>query len=418
MTPEELAALAEELHSTARAVREMQTSVQTAVANLDERVATATKEQLKPLLEKQAELEGRLDQAKVEAARIQTTEAGAAQESAGSEEERTGGFRNFGDFLQTMLTRKTDPRVVKLHERVMSMGTGAAGGFLVPPQFAEMLTAIRPQDAIVRPRAVVIPAGTPPDSPITMPLLNQSGARGVYSGVTVTWVGEGQLKPETEPEIGELTLTPHEVSAHTTLTDKLIRNAPAASVVVERLLRDAILAAEDVAFISGNGVGQPLGFLGHPSAINVVRAGAGAIAYADVVNMYSRILLGGGNPVWIGNPSILPQLQSMASVLGQLVWQPSAREGEPSSLLGIPFLRNQRQPVLGAIGDLMLVNLGYYLIKDGSPLTVQDDGGLTNFTTNRTVIKAFWNVDGQPWLTTPLLLEDGVSTASPFVVLQ
>jgi len=31
--------------------------------------------------------------------------------------------------------------------------------------------------------------------------------------------------------------------------------------------------------------------------------------------------------------------------------------------------------------------------------------------------KATWNVDGQPWLTTPILRADG-TTCSPFVVLE
>jgi len=381
---------------------------------------TAATEAVPELRAEMAALTARIaesEQAIVAAQRIRT--ATVDERSPDVIEERTGGFSTCRDFLQAVLTRDdAEGRLGRLQTRALSMGVGAAGGFLVPPQFAEMLTSISPQDAIVRPRANVIPAGTPPDAPITMPADDQSGANGVYSGVTVKWVGEGDTKPDTQPILRELTLTPHEVTASVEITDKLLRNAPAAAAWVESKLRGAILAAEDVAFITGNGVGQPLGFLGHASAINVARAGAGAIAYADVVNMYAQLLTRGvGSPVWIGNPTVLPQLQAMASVLGQLIWQPSAREGEPSTLLGIPFMRNERQPVLGANGDLMLVNLQYYLIKDGSPLSISDDGGIVNFKYNKTIVKAFWNVDGQPSLTTPLLLEDGATTQSPFVVL-
>jgi len=331
--------------------------------------------------------------------------------------ERRGGFANLGEFIGAIRFNPSDTRLPALHERAMAMGVGAAGGFFVPPEFAEMLTAITPQDAIVRPRATVIPAGESPDASISIPADDQSGAKGVYSGVTVVWTGEGGTKSETEPALRQIELNPHEVSAYTILSDKLLRNTAAAGPYVESKLRAAILASEDQAFISGTGVAQPLGFLGHASAINVVRAGAGLIGFADVVHMLSHLLKRGGSPVWIGNPTTLNQLMIMPSVLGQLIWMPSAREGVPSTLLGIPFIENERQPVLGTAGDLMLVNLEYYVIKDGAALTI-DVSQHIRFLNNQSVIRAVWNVDGQPTMNTPLLLEDGATQQSPFVVLQ
>jgi HK97 family phage major capsid protein len=327
-------------------------------------------------------------------------------------------WRNFGEFLQAVRFNQRDERLA-FHEfetRDMQVIPGASGGFLVPQQFSQTLLQVGPQDAIFRPRATVIPAGSPPDAPITFPVLDQSGARGVYSGVTVAWIAEGQAKPQTEPAFREITLSPREVAAHVVVSDKLLRNTAAAASVVTTLLRRAILAAEDVAFLSGNGAGQPLGIIGHPSSINIGRAGAGAIAYADVVGMYARAKFG-GPLVWIASPTTLPQLMSMVDAGNNLVWQPNAREGAPGTLLGIPVLINERNPVLGALGDLMLVDPNYYLIKDGSGIYITASEHV-QFLNNKTVIKAFWNVDGQPWLSTPLLLEDGVSTVSPFVVLQ
>jgi len=335
--------------------------------------------------------------------------------------ERTHGFRSMEHFLQVALLDRADRTPEQ--QRDLSMGVGAAGGFLIPPQFADMMTAITPQDAIVRPRATIIPAGDMPDASVTMPMLNQSGAMGVFAGMTGAWVAEAGLKPETQPTIAQITLNPHEVAAFVDVTDKLLRNNPAAvSMLLQQGFRDVILSMEDVAFISGNGVGRPLGFLGHASNVNVVRAGGlgvAAIAYADVINMLWRMLkMGTAGPVWLAHPSTLPQLQAMASVLGQLIWQPSAREGVPSTLLGYPVVFNERQPVLGAIGDLMFVNLKYYMIKEGVGLSIKDDQGIGQFANNITRIKAFRSVDGQPALATPLLLEDGVTTVSPFVVLN
>lgn len=331
-------------------------------------------------------------------------------------------FRQFGDFLQAVRYNPSDPALRRrelpkgAEGRVMSMGVGAAGGFIVPEQFSLVIRQVDPQAAVFRPRALVIPAGDPPDSAITIPALDQSGARGVYSGVVVQWIAEGAAKPETEPQLREIKLEPQEVAAYTVLTDKLLRNSAAAGALVTALLRKAIVAAEDVAFLRGTGVGQPLGIIGHPAAINVARAGAGAIAYADVVGMYARFL-SGGRGIWIASQTTLPQLMTMVDAGNHVVWQPNAREGAPGTLFGLPVALNQRNPVLGAQGDLMLVDLDYYLIKDGSGIAIAMSEH-PRFTQNQTIIKAWWNVDGQPWLNSPLLQEDGVSTVSPFVVLQ
>ncbi len=332
-------------------------------------------------------------------------------------------FRDFGDFLQAVRWNPGDPALkrrempVGSEKRVLTMGVGGGGGFLVPDQFSPVLRQIDPQRAIIRPRANVIPAGDPPDAAITMPALDQSNALGVYSGVTVTWIAEGALKPESEPHFKEIKLEPKEVAAHTHVTDKLLRNSAAAGAIVSTLLRNAINGAEDQAFLNGPGVGRPWGFVNHPATIAIVRTGAGTVVYADLVAMYARALFG-GPMAWIASPTILPQLMIMVGpgAGAPLVWQPNAREGAPGTMLGLPVLLNQRSPVLGARGDLALVDLDYYLIKDGSGISVAASEHPL-FTQNQTIIKAFWNVDGQPWLTTPLLLEDGVTTASPFVVL-
>lgn len=359
-----------------------------------------------------AEIERRLDAQTLEDRRPPMTEV-----SRGPRSTDTGGFESLGHFLRAVRFEQGDSRLVSLQERAMSVGVGAGGGFLVPTQFVEMLTAVAPQDAIVRPRATVIPAGDSPDAAVEIPADDQSGTRGVYSGVDVVWTGEAQTKTETEPALRQIELSPKEVSGYTVLSDKLLRNAASSGPWVEAKLRAAVLAAEDVAFTTGDGVGKPLGFIGHPSAINITRAGAAAIAYADIVAMYWRVIRRQGSAIWIGNPSILPQLMTLVDAGNHNIWQANAREGEPPTLMGLPFLQNERQPVLGTAGDLVLANLTFYVIKDGTQMTI-DVSPHVKFLQNQSVLKVVWNVDGQPSLSSPLLLEDGTSTQSPFVVLN
>lgn len=321
--------------------------------------------------------------------------------------------REFGDFLQEV---RFNPHNTKLEQRTLQMGVGGAGGFIVPEQFDANIRIIEDNAGIFRPRSQVIPAGSPPDAAITIPALDQSGANGVYAGVNVTWIGEGDEKPETEPMFREIRLEPHEVAAHTVVTDKLLRNSAAAGALVMSLLRKAIIASEEDAFYTGNGVGRPLGIVGHPATINVARAAGNQIQYADVVNMFAQFKMG-GRGAWIVSQTTLPQLMVLQDANGNLVWQPNAQQGVPGTLLGMPVLINDQAPILGANGDIALVDLDYYLIKDGSGISISMSEH-PRFTRNQTIIKAFWNVDGQPWLTTPLLQRDGVSQVSPFVTLQ
>jgi len=86
-------------------------------------------------------------------------------------------------------------------------------------------------------------------------------------------------------------------------------------------------------------------------------------------------------------------------------------------LLGFPVHVYGGSPVLGTKGDVALIAPGGYLIKDGSPMRVEASPHVY-WTSNKTVIRASWNVDGRPWLSDPLTLKDGVTTVSPFVVLN
>lgn len=318
-------------------------------------------------------------------------------------------WREFGEVIQAVVRGGSI--------RGLEVQTGEAGGFLVPKQFRDEILSIGPQDAIVRPRANVIPAGDPPDSEVTIPAIDQANSKGVYSGVTVEWIEEGGDKPETEPSFRQISLKPNEVAGHIVITNKLLKNSQAAGQYVRTVLRQAIAAAEDVAFFKGDGVGKPLGVVGHPAAVEITRDAGNVIDYEnDLVDMYARFM---GTPVWIASRTTLPQLMTMEYPTGNLVWQPNAREGAPGTLMGIPVLLNERSPVLGDTGDLVLADLSYYLIKDGSPLELELSEHV-HFLKNQSVIKAAWNTDGQPWLTSPLEPEHGDSshTVSPFVVLE
>jgi HK97 family phage major capsid protein len=340
-------------------------------------------------------------------------------------------FRNVGEFLHALARLKSDgvrdARLEALREqREQTMGTGATGGYALPEQFDATIRQVQAQEAIIRPRAAVIPAGSPPDAKLTFPALDQTSAQNIYGGVTVVHTGEGVTMTETTARLREVSLEPKEISAYIVVTNKLLNNWAAAGAFVTRQLSAAVVGQEDYDFMRGNGVNKALGFLNTSAAISYNRAGANAIAFADVYNMLARMLMrGGGSYVWLASQTVIPQLAAMVDAGSHAIWLggsgPANNAGAgplPSTLLGIPVVFADRLPALGTKGDLSLVNLAYYLIKDGSgPFAASSEHIL--FLSNKVVFKIVWNVDAHPWLTEPIGLEGSTSnTVSPFVILN
>jgi len=334
-------------------------------------------------------------------------------------EKDNGGFHNFGEFVNAVRFGDKSGRLEKLNAASdQSMGDDAQGGFAVPDQFREELLRMNDEAAIVRPRANVIPAGTPPDAKLTMPAFDQ-GAKGALGGVSVSWIAEGAEKPQTDAQLREVTLQPQEVAGHIVVTDKLLRNWTAASSFLSNLLRSAMANAEDLAFLKGDGTGKPSGVINAAGGMTVNRAAAGKVGYPEIVNMLAKLPPDSvGGAVFVANQSLLPQLMTIEDPNGNYIFiQGDATKGVPSTLAGIPIKFTGKTVAAGTKGDLMLVDFSYYLIKDGSGPFVSASEHV-HFTANKTVIKAFWNVDGKPWVNEPLTLQDGSTQVSPYVILD
>lgn len=324
--------------------------------------------------------------------------------------------------------RETDQRLLSMEGRTESgmvgfalpglradqtMGTGSEGGHNVPKQFRDELVRFPSSPGIMRQRAFVVPAGSPPDAEIDLPALDQSSD--IHGGVSMTWYGEGDSQTETSASFRPVSLKPHEVGGYVNVTNKLMRNWRAAAAVIPGLLRASLASEEDYQFIRGDGVKKPLGFIGHASEIAVSRDTGNSIKYEDLVAMEAR-LPAGAMPVWLTSSRNCEQLRLLQSPEGHLIWgNGDANSGQPNTLLGYPILKAPRFPSVGTKGDLCLVDARYYAIKDGSgPFVASSEH--VEFKSNKTVIKIVGNVDGQPLLNAAITDEDG-NTYSPFVTI-
>lgn len=321
-------------------------------------------------------------------------------------------FRNLGEFVWAI---KNNPH----EERVQQMKDATTGGYAIPPQFAQGLLSVTPQEAIIKPRATNIPVGSPPDAEFNLPVLDQTAARNMYGGITISHQGESDAYTESTMRIKQATLKPHKLTGYVTLSNEAINNWDASSGIVQSQMRLAIIGASETDYYSGDGVNKALGIINSPARINVTRATANQISWADIYGMYARCkLTGGTGPVWIASQTIIPQLVQIADASSHAIWSPSAAAGMPATLYGLPIMFNERSPALGSIGDLSLCNLGFYLIKDGSGPTLAVSEHF-RFQNGEVAFRLDWRTDGQSWLSEPIALEGSTAnTISPFVILN
>jgi HK97 family phage major capsid protein len=125
-----------------------------------------------------------------------------------------------------------------------NMGSGAAGGFLVPEDVSsEVVELLRPASVVMAMGPVVVPM---PNGNLTMNRL--------AVGSTASYVGEQQDIPATGAEFGQIKLTAKKLTALVPISNDLLR---AASTAVDRIVRDDVVLSAatrmDLAFIRGAG---------------------------------------------------------------------------------------------------------------------------------------------------------------------
>jgi len=317
-------------------------------------------------------------------------------------------------------------RLKKMHEgeierRDLSTLTGGDGGFWMRPQFSDQLLQIPPQQQWLSSLVRMLAATDPPNADFTFNAFDQSGAKGIYGGVAVYSAKElANVTKTSTPKLLQVSLKPEKVGVYWLVSEESSANTPQMGSMMQPLVNGAILSYRDDKIQTGTGSGEFKGFADSPAMLSISRATASTVNYIDLVNMLARIMAnGGGSYVWVcQRVGLLPQLMTLTNGAGQLIWTDNARDGVPSPrLCGIPIFFNEISPALGSAGDLRLVNLDYYLVKPGMGVALKSDNTYANFLAGNETLRVTYYEDGKPWITSPLTLQDGTNTVSPFIEL-
>lgn len=297
------------------------------------------------------------------------------------------------------------------------------GGFLIPEVLRSEILALSLEQSIVRPRARVLPMGS---LRLPIPTVDDtSHASSVFGGLTGSWTEEGATLAESSAKFGRVLLEAAKLTVYADIPNELVEDSGGALGAFLQMALPATLAfEEDAAFIAGNGVGEPLGFLSGSGLITVAKESgqaADTIVWENIVAMFARMLPASlSKAVWVVSPDCFPELATMALAVGtggSAVWQANdGIDGPPARLLGRPVFVSEKAPKLGDAGDVSFVDFGHYLIGDRQSMTIKSSEH-HRFSTDETSFRAIERVDGRPWLQTALTPRNGGNTLSPYVTL-
>lgn len=342
-----------------------------------------------------------------------------------------GKFADLWDFLETVnpknIQQNKDPERVKLIENAMSSVDPASGGFLIPDEFRAQLMSVALERAVVRPRATVIPMTT---LRTAIPVVDStSNVSSVYGGIVGYWTEEAAALTQSQPTFGRIALEAKKLTAYTEVPNELRRDsALALETLLNKMFPEGINWFEDIAFMFGSGVGEPLGVFNPLNSATVTVAaeggqGSGTILWENIVAMYARMLPSSlGSAVWVVSPAALPQLFTMAlsvgtggQVLGPIAGTNGT--GAPTlSLLGLPIVISEKVSNIGSAGDVNLVDFSQYLIGDRMQLEAEVSTDY-RFGNDMVAYRFIERVDGRPWLQSAITPRNGGSTLSPYLQL-
>ncbi len=272
-------------------------------------------------------------------------------------------------------------RLAKLEEKALSAGVGQDGGYLVPAETEasvnRALKAISPIRAIAGIRQV---SGNVYKRPFAT------------SGTDTGWTAETAARAQTNsPVLAELQFPTMEIyampAASSTLLDDSIVN-------IDEWLADEVRLAfaeqEGKAFVTGDGINKPKGFLSYTTVANaswtwgnlgyIATGVAGAFPAASPGDkildlIYSAKAPYRANGTFVMNRSTQSAIRKLKDGQGNYLWQPSATPGAAPSLMGYAVAESEDMPDIAAnslslaFGDF---NRGY-LIVDRAGIRVLRD---------------------------------------------
>lgn len=342
-----------------------------------------------------------------------------------------GGFKSFGEFAMCVRAAggdAPDQGAVQRLQNALSTygneGTGADGGFLVPPDFRrEIAQKVMGEGSLIERTDRMVTSS----NSIVLPKDETTPWGG--SGAQAYWESEAGQKTQSKPVFGQNALRLNKLIALVPVTDELLDDAPAIDSYLRRRVPEVMTAKINTAIISGTGAGQPRGILNAASLITVapnVSQPASSIWFENIAAMYSRMAASSlPRAVWLVNQSILPQLFTMSfdpqATAGKVpVYLPGGMVADApfGTLLGRPIVPVEATSALGDVGDIIFADLTQYLTATKGQDIRTDVSMHLFFDYDVTAFRFVFRVAGQPWWDSAITPQAaGAPTLGHFITL-
>jgi HK97 family phage major capsid protein len=178
----------------------------------------------------------------------------------------------------------------------------------------------------------------------------------------------------------------------------------------------------DRAFLKGSGAGEPLGILNSNCLISVTpETGqtADTIVYENLTKMMSRMFAGSfGNSFWLCHQSTIPQLLTLSVSVGTggNSIPVMTRSNGGFEILTRPVVFTEKTEKVGDLGDVLLIDASQFVVGLRGEMRF-DTSIHPGFLTDEIYARIVERHDAEPLWDSPLTLEDGTTTVSPFVAL-
>ncbi len=241
-------------------------------------------------------------------------------------------------------------RGLQIEEKAMSSAVAADGGYLVDPQTSETVKSVLKSQASLRAVASVVSV--------------EATAYDVLVDFTETdagWVSETADQTETgTAQIDRISIALHELSALPKVSQRLLDDS---AFDIEGWLAtriaDKFARSEAAAFVTGDGLDKPTGFLTTPQVDEAVwtwgnlgyvptgvdgafSASAPADALVDLV--YALGARYRANGTFVMNSKTAGVVRKIKDADGRFLWSDGLAAGEPARLLGYPVLIAEDMP--------------------------------------------------------------------------
>ncbi len=241
-------------------------------------------------------------------------------------------------------------RGLTLDEKALSTSVAADGGYLVDPETASNIAGVLRDASSIRSIANVVNVeATAYDVLVD------------HTDIGAGWASETAASTETAtPQVDRITIPLHELSALPKASQRLLDDSAfdVEGWLAERIA-DKFSRAEGGAFISGDGIDKPTGFLSYPAVAdaiwswnNIGYVATGAAGDFDAINQADAIVdlvyaLGAryrAKATFVMNSKTAGAVRKMKDVDGRFLWSDGLAASEPARLMGYPVLIAEDMP--------------------------------------------------------------------------